>query len=149
MAASFDQIGQQFVQTYYTTFDTNRPALSTLYVCSFLSFFFSLTQYFSRFVLFHPISKPQQPQSMLTMGNKQHVGPQAVLECLQALGGKTSHQVEALDCQPTARGGVLVVVTGKISIDDAPPMNFNQTFQLFPVGSGYCILNDIFSLNLS
>ena len=121
MAASFDQIGQQFVQTYYTTFDTNRPALSTLY----------------------------QPQSMLTMGNKQHVGPQAVLECLQALGGKTTHQVEALDCQPTARGGVLVVVTGKISIDDAPPMNFNQTFQLFPVGSGYCILNDIFSLNLS
>ena len=34
-AASFDQIGQQFVQTYYNTFDTNRPALSALYVCFF------------------------------------------------------------------------------------------------------------------
>lgn len=86
---------------------------------------------------------------MLTMGDTQYVGPQAVLEKLQGLGGKTVHQVEALDCQPTARGGILVVVTGKISIDDAPPMNFNQTFQLFPVGTGYCILNDIFCLNLS
>jgi len=119
--ASFEEIAKQFIQTYYTTFDTNRPALSALF----------------------------QPQSMLSMLDKEFQGPQQVLEKLQSLGGKTQHQIECYDCQPTAQGGILIVVTGKISIDDAPPMNFNETFQLFPAGSQWCILNDIFSLNLS
>lgn len=86
---------------------------------------------------------------MLTMEQKQFVGPQQVMEKLQSLGDGIRHSVECVDCQPTARGGVLVVVTGKIMLgSDAAPMNFNQTFQLFPINTSYFVLNDIFRLNI-
>jgi hypothetical protein len=60
------------------------------------------------------------------------------------------HRVLSLDCQPTAAaaGSVLVVVTGQLSIDDGPGLNYNQTFQLMPAGQSYYVLNDIFRLNL-
>ncbi len=83
------------------------------------------------------------------MQDKQYQGPQQVLERLQSLGGTTQHVIESFDCQPTANGGILVVVTGKLGIDGGPPLNFNQTFQLFPIGTQWCILNDIFYINVS
>lgn len=51
------------------------------------------------------------------------------------------------DAQPTTDGGVLVLVTGQLLIDEEQrPMNFSQAFQLLKDASGYFVYNDIFKL---
>lgn len=87
---------------------------------------------------------------MLTFEGSKHVGQQAILEKLQGVAGsaKVSHAVRTLDVQPSAGGGLLVFVTGQLSIDGAPGMNYNQVFQLMPAGSSFYVLNDIFRLNI-
>ncbi|PGG98822.1 nuclear transport factor 2 [Polytolypa hystricis UAMH7299] len=112
---------EQFVQFYYKTFDENRAALAALY----------------------------RDQSMLTFETASVQGTAGILEKLTSLPfEKVVHQVSTLDAQPSNNGAIIVMVTGGLLVDNEErPMNYTQTFQLMPDGSGsYFVYNDIFKL---
>ncbi|OJJ85679.1 nuclear transport factor 2 family protein [Aspergillus glaucus CBS 516.65] len=120
--ADFRNIAEQFVQFYYNTFDNARGNLSGLY----------------------------REHSMLTFETESLQGSGPIAEKLISLPfAKVAHQVSTLDAQPSnEQGGILVMVTGALLIDEEQrPMNYTQTFQLQPDGSGsYFVFNDIFRL---
>ena len=86
---SFDQVGKQFVEHYYNTFDTNRANLGALY----------------------------QGQSMLTYEGEQFLGAQAIMDKLFALpsvrhniftfDGNVSQPMKFSQCFHLAVGGNL------------------------------------------
>ncbi|KAI5282343.1 Nuclear transport factor 2, partial [Ascosphaera aggregata] len=117
----FNTVAQQFVQFYYKTFDENRANLSGLY----------------------------RNESMLTFETASQQGTEAILEKLTSLPfSRVAHKVSTLDAQPTQNGGILVLVTGALLVDEeGRPMNYTQTFHLLPDGAGsYFVFNDIFRL---
>ncbi|KAL5002332.1 nuclear transport factor 2 [Aspergillus recurvatus] len=120
--ADFQNIAQQFVTFYYQTFDSNRAGLAPLY----------------------------RDQSMLTFETTAIQGVAGIIEKLTTLPfQKVQHQVSTLDAQPSGEhGGILVLVTGALLVDEEKnPMNYTQTFQLMPDGSGsYFVFNDVFRL---
>jgi hypothetical protein len=126
--AGAQQIAQQFVQQYYSTFDQNRQGVAAFY----------------------------QAQSRLTFEGQTFEGPQAILGKLMSLGGasgaaKVVHQAKTLDVQPGAtNNAMLVFVSGDLSIDGAPPLKFAQVFQLVQTGpQAFYVHNDLFRLNYS
>ncbi|KAF1980748.1 nuclear transport factor 2 [Aulographum hederae CBS 113979] len=121
MAGNFEDIAKQFVDFYYNTFDTNRPALGALY----------------------------RDQSMLTFEAGAVLGATGIVEKLTSLPfEKIKHQIATLDAQPSNEaGGILVLVTGALLIDEEQkPMNYTQSFQLVPEGGSYFVFNDVFRL---
>jgi len=122
MAVNFLEIGPAFAQHYYTTFDTNRVNLQTLY----------------------------KEQSLLTFENEQFMGMQAIMTKLTTLQFQTvQHKITTCDPQPTPGGGILVMVTGDLCVDGnvATPLKYAQTFILMPDGASWYVHNDIFRLN--
>ena len=61
---------------------------------------------------------------------------------------KVVHKVGTLDAQPNPNGGAIILVTGQLLVDEEQnPMNYTQTFQLFPTDKGtYFVYNDVFKL---
>eukprot|EP00931_Biecheleriopsis_adriatica_P107677 TRINITY_DN81_c0_g1_i1.p2 TRINITY_DN81_c0_g1~~TRINITY_DN81_c0_g1_i1.p2 ORF type:complete len:123 (+),score=24.25 TRINITY_DN81_c0_g1_i1:87-455(+) len=120
---AFQQIGEQFCQHYYQTFDSNRSALAPLY----------------------------GDQSMLTFEGEQFQGAQNITQKIASLPfQKVQHQIVKADCQPTINDGVVIFVTGNLLVDDNQnPLKFAQIFTLFkgPTGNYYCH-NDMFRLNI-
>ncbi|KAF2280103.1 putative nuclear transport factor NTF-2 [Westerdykella ornata] len=117
----FEAIGKQFVQFYYSTFDTNRSALSSLY----------------------------RDESMLTFETDKIAGVAAIVEKLTNLPfQKVEHKTDSVDAQPAdAEGGILVLVTGALLTEGQErPMSFVQTFHLKQAGGSYFVFNDIFRL---
>merc|ERR1719480_514702 len=102
---SFQQVGEQFVQHYYGTFDSNRQNLAPLYGQS----------------------------SMLTFEGEQFQGAQAIVQKLASLPfRKVAHQIVKCDCHPNpGENGVIIFVTGNLVVDDSPnPLKFAQVFYL-------------------
>eukprot|EP00741_Cyanophora_paradoxa_P025204 tig00000350_g24329.t1 len=123
MTQQFEQVGQAFVQHYYTVFDQDRRQLHPLY----------------------------QGDSMLTFEGQPFLGTEKIVEKLVNLSfQKIAHKVITCDCQPTAANGILVFVAGDLMVDDSPhPMKFSQVFNLKPLPTGsYYVYNDMFRLNL-
>ncbi|KAK8069311.1 nuclear transport factor 2 (NTF2) domain-containing protein [Apiospora phragmitis] len=120
MAANFEEVAKQFVTFYYSQFDTDRKTLSALY----------------------------RENSMLTFESSASLGAQAIVEKLSGLPfQQVKHQVATLDAQPSTGGGVLVLVTGQLLVDEEQrPMNYTQTFHLVPEGGSFFVFNDIFKL---
>ncbi|KAK7943203.1 nuclear transport factor 2 (ntf-2) [Apiospora hydei] len=120
MAANFEEVAKQFVTFYYSQFDTDRKTLSALY----------------------------RENSMLTFESSASLGAQAIVEKLSGLPfQQVKHQVSTLDAQPSTGGGVLVLVTGQLLVDEEQrPMNYTQTFHLVPEGGSFFVFNDIFKL---
>mmetsp|Transcript_54764 Transcript_54764/g.138317 ORF Transcript_54764/g.138317 Transcript_54764/m.138317 type:complete len:124 (-) Transcript_54764:173-544(-) len=121
---SFQQIGEQFVQHYYQTFDTNRAGLAALY----------------------------GDTSMLTFEGEQFQGAQNITGKLTSLQfQKVQHQIVKCDCQPNpSENGVIIFVTGSLLVDDNQnPLKFAQVFYLKqgPTGNYFC-QNDLFRLNI-
>ncbi|KOC16292.1 putative nuclear transport factor NTF-2 [Aspergillus flavus AF70] len=120
--ADFTAVAQQFVEFYYKTFDENRASLAGLY----------------------------RDNSMLTFETESILGAANVVAKLTSLPfQKVQHQVNTLDAQPSnEQGGILVLVTGALLVDEEQrPMNYTQTFQLLPDGTGsYFVYNDVFRL---
>ncbi|KAF5386570.1 hypothetical protein D9615_001918 [Tricholomella constricta] len=116
-------IAKQFTDFYYTTFDTNRANLNSLY----------------------------RPESMLSWEGSPIMGVNAIVEKITGLPfAKVQHRVTTLDAQPSSPSvaSLLVSVTGLLVIDDNEnPLQFSQIFQLIPDGSSYYVYNDIFRLN--
>jgi hypothetical protein len=123
-AGNFQQVGEQFCQHYYATFDRNRAELAPLYADT----------------------------SMLSFEGDQVQGAAAIVGKLTTLQfQKVQHQIVKVDCQPSpANNGVLIFVTGNLLIDDNQnPLKFAQMFQLCqgPSGNFFC-QNDMFRLNV-
>ncbi|GJC81251.1 nuclear transport factor 2 [Colletotrichum tofieldiae] len=113
--------GKQFIEFYYNQFDSDRKGLASLY----------------------------REQSMLTFESASSLGVNSIVEKLSSLPFvKVKHQVTTLDAQPTLEGGIIILVTGQLLVDEEQrPMNYTQAFQLLRDPSGnYFVFNDIFKL---
>ncbi|KAM0322325.1 hypothetical protein ACHAQA_009615 [Verticillium albo-atrum] len=118
---NFEEVAKQFVEFYYNQFDSDRKGLTNLY----------------------------REQSMLTFESSSVLGATPITEKLSSLPfEKVKHQVSTLDSQPTVEGGIIILITGQLLVDEEQrPMNFSQTFQLMRDPSGnYFVFNDIFKL---
>lgn len=86
---------------------------------------------------------------MLSFEGEQFLGVEGIMGKLQSLPSM-QHAASSFDYQPTLSNGILAFVTGQLSIDNGPPMNYTQVFHLAVGGpSGYYVYNDIFRLNLA
>ncbi|MFF2117044.1 nuclear transport factor 2 family protein [Kitasatospora sp. NPDC058184] len=123
----FTSIANSFVQHYYATFDggsATRNNLASLY----------------------------RPESMLTWEGKQVQGQAGIIETINKPElAVVKHSVASSDAQPAPGGGVLVLVTGNLAVDNAfdKPMQFTETFNLQPIPGqpgGFFIYNQVFRL---
>ncbi len=103
----FEQIGQQFVDHYYATFDSDRSRLSALYAGMHYAHV-SIISYHS-------------DNSMLTFGGERLAGRQAIVQKLVSLPfQQVRHEVLDKDFQPNpATNGVVILVTGEL-INSSP-----------------------------
>eukprot|EP00923_Selenidium_pygospionis_P056829 GHVN01099234.1.p1 GENE.GHVN01099234.1~~GHVN01099234.1.p1 ORF type:complete len:128 (+),score=20.20 GHVN01099234.1:147-530(+) len=115
-------VGTQFVQHYYQTFAGNREGLASLY----------------------------SDESMMTYEDTQVRGAAAIVDKLKSLTfTKIQHVAQKCDIQPAPGNGVIVFVTGDVSIDEGAPLKYAQCFNLQPnPNGGYYIFNDLFRLNI-
>ena len=105
---SFEEVGKQFVEHYYNTFDTNRANLGALYT----------------------------EQSMLSYEGEQLMGVAGIMGKLGGMPS-IKHNLLTFDAQPTFNNGILCFVSGDLIIDGnaEQPMKFAQSFQLIPGGA--------------
>ncbi|KAK4044236.1 hypothetical protein C8A01DRAFT_42911 [Parachaetomium inaequale] len=119
----FQTVATQFVTHYYTTFDDDRKNLAGLY----------------------------RDNSMLTFEGAQSLGVAGIVEKLTNLPfRKVKHQFSEPDAQPTPNGGIIILVTGQLVVDDEQrPLPYSQAFQLCqdPAGAWF-VFNDVFKLVL-
>ncbi|KAG7286636.1 Nuclear transport factor 2 [Staphylotrichum longicolle] len=123
MATDFQGIATQFVTHYYTTFDTDRKSLAGLY----------------------------RENSMLTFEGAQSLGAASIVEKLTGLPfQKVKHEFGPPDAQPTPNGGIIILVTGQLVVDDeSRPLPYSQAFQLCQDANGqWFVFNDVFKLVL-
>mmetsp|Transcript_996 Transcript_996/g.2508 ORF Transcript_996/g.2508 Transcript_996/m.2508 type:complete len:123 (+) Transcript_996:469-837(+) len=121
MGDQYQQIGEAFVKHYYSTFDTNRAGLVSLY----------------------------QGNSMLSFEGETFMGAEAIVQKLANLSfQRVQHQVTTFDVQPVVAAqpnSILVFVSGQLLVDDSTnPIKFSQTFHLMPKEGGYWVHNDMF-----
>ncbi|KAM5542635.1 hypothetical protein V8D89_003596 [Ganoderma adspersum] len=121
--ADIQSIAKQFTDFYYSTFDTNRAGLQSLY----------------------------RDVSMLSWEGTPLVGASNITEKIVSLPfQKVQHKVTTLDAQPSSPtlASLIVSVTGLLVVDDSPnPLQYSQIFHLIPDGGSYYVYNDIFRLN--
>ncbi|BFZ65152.1 Nuclear transport factor 2 [Saitoella coloradoensis] len=119
----FNALAVQFTDFYYNTFDTDRSQLTALY----------------------------RDHSMLSFEGAQIQGTAAIVEKLASLPfARVKHRISTRDAQPSSpsSGGVLVMVTGELQIDDeTTTQRYSQVFHLVPEGGSYYVFNDVFRLN--
>ncbi|KAJ5504086.1 Nuclear transport factor 2 Eukaryote [Penicillium fimorum] len=124
----FQAVSNSFVQHYFSTFDNAdaRDNLSSLY----------------------------RPESMLVWEGSQHQGAQNIISALTKPElKKVKTNINTIDATPSTNGGVLVVVTGNLAIDNAfdKPLIFTATFSLQPIpgqAGGFFVYSHIFRLLL-
>ncbi|KAL0705328.1 hypothetical protein Bca4012_071753 [Brassica carinata] len=134
-----DAVAKAFVEHYYTTFDSNRAGLVSLY----------------------------QEGSMLTFEGQKIQGSQNIVAKLTSLPfQQCKHNITTVDCQPSGpAGGMLVFVSGNLQLaGEQHALKFSQTlltyacsirlllltFEMFHLVSNqgnYYVFNDIFRLN--
>ncbi|KAF9430227.1 Nuclear transport factor 2 [Podila epigama] len=116
---SYEAIGKQFVEFYYSTFDSGRANLGPIY----------------------------RADSMLSFEGSQVAGSEGIVSKLAKLPfTKVAHRIVTQDYQPIG-GDIVVLVTGQLIIDEESNIQqFSQTFYLKNDGSGFYVQNDIFRL---
>ncbi|KAL0574579.1 Nuclear transport factor 2 [Marasmius crinis-equi] len=121
--ADINAIAKQFTDFYYSTFDSNRANLTSLY----------------------------RDHSMLTWEGAPFQSANAIVEKITNLPfQKVQHKVLTIDAQPSSPqvASLICSVTGLLMVDDSPnPLQFSQIFHLIPDGGSYYVYNDIFRLN--
>lgn len=100
-----DAVAKAFVDYYYTTFDTNRAGLASVY----------------------------QESSVLSFEGQKYQGTQSISGKLTGLPfQQCKHQINTVDCQPSgAAGGMLVFVSGNLSLPgEQHALKFSQVLLL-------------------
>ena len=90
---------------------------------------------------------------MLSFENEGYQGKEKIMTKL--VNGvkfqKIQHLPKTLDCQPSAQGGLLVMVTGQLKVDqEKNPLLFSEMFHLLPTDKTmkqFWVQNCIFRLN--
>ncbi len=122
----FNAVGKQFVEFYYTVYDSDRSKLANLFADS----------------------------SMLSFEGEQFMGPTAIMGKLTSLGFQTvKHEIVTLDSHPVPQSsGVLCFVVGRLVVDGGMdrPLMFSECFHLAPLpgGQGFYVQNCVFRLSL-
>mmetsp|Transcript_31858 Transcript_31858/g.28895 ORF Transcript_31858/g.28895 Transcript_31858/m.28895 type:complete len:132 (+) Transcript_31858:33-428(+) len=119
-----EDIARQFVEAYYTTLQNNKEEMIQFYT---------------------------EDSIMSSEGNHQK-GTKEIQDRLDGLSfKKINHEVVSMDAHPSPiENGLLIMITGKMKMDDDPPFKFAQTFHLVPNNNGgYFCANDIFRLVMS
>ncbi|XP_055804132.1 nuclear transport factor 2B-like isoform X2 [Solanum dulcamara] len=96
-----DAVSKAFVDYYYSTFDTNRTGLASVY----------------------------QESSVLTFEGQKYQGTQSIADKLTGLPfQQCKHHINTVDCQPSgAVGGMLVFVSGNLNLPgEQHPLKFSQ-----------------------
>jgi len=116
-----DQLAQQFVETYYTTFQKNKNDLLQFYT----------------------------EDSIMSFEGNHNKGIKEISDRIEQLSFESiKHEIISLDAHPSViQGAILITVTGNMQTDNDPALKFVQVFHLVPNGSGgYFCANDIFRL---
>jgi hypothetical protein len=101
---------QAFISYYYQLFESNRPALGTLY----------------------------QEQSMLTFEGQKFQGTQNIINKLQQLPfGACKVNLSSKDFQPSVSGGIMVFVTGNIAVGAWSLLAAETRLKLLWVAAGF------------
>ena len=115
--APFEEIAHNFVREYYKRVQTGRDSVGGLY----------------------------GPNSLLTWEGAKIQGAAKIQDKVKSQP-KLQYKIDKVDAQPMPSNGVLVLVVGKLKIDNDNALNFSQSFTLLPnptkSGSYYCH-NDI------
>lgn len=110
---------KSFIEFYYSTYDSNRAALVSLY----------------------------RPQSCYTTETIRLRGAEKILEQLQSLPG-VQHDPSSITADVQQVNGnqiLLVFVTGRLLLaEESNPLNFSETFLLLQEGQNYFVGNHIF-----
>eukprot|EP00762_Andalucia_godoyi_P007426 ANDGO_07805.mRNA.1 Nuclear transport factor 2 len=115
--ASNDQIAHEFVKYYYQTFENARGQLGALF----------------------------GPQSVMTFEGRMFMGPEDIAKKLTSLPfASCVHTISTIDTQASPAGGLIVFVSGHISLDGANPLPFSEIFHLVPAGNSVCVSNNMF-----
>merc|ERR1712086_12504 len=117
-------IAPQFLQHYYGLYDTDRSQLAAMFT----------------------------NDSSLTFEGQEFKGQQAIIQKLTSLTfTSVKHDLSTARCdvQTTSNNGIFILVTGVLSVDNAPPLNFCDTFILHQNGASWYIHNMMFRLNVS
>lgn len=118
-----DSLSKEFVEHYYSQFDTNRQSVVGLY----------------------------QEDSMLTFEGQKIYGVQAISEKFESLGfQQCKHIISTVDCQLSGpAGGMLVFVSGHLQLPgEEHLLSFSQLFHIVPSHQGsFYLFNDVFRLN--
>eukprot|EP00486_Rosalina_sp_Unknown_P005912 CAMPEP_0201569990 /NCGR_PEP_ID=MMETSP0190_2-20130828/12017_1 /ASSEMBLY_ACC=CAM_ASM_000263 /TAXON_ID=37353 /ORGANISM="Rosalina sp." /LENGTH=125 /DNA_ID=CAMNT_0047993007 /DNA_START=130 /DNA_END=507 /DNA_ORIENTATION=- len=116
-----NSIGKAFCGHYYSTFDSNRAHLASLF----------------------------SDKSMMTYEGSQHQGQSSIMEKLTKLNFKqVKHDAKTMDVQPSGAGGLLVIVTGDIFVDGGKNgIKYSEVFHLMKNGNSFFIHNLVFRLN--
>jgi hypothetical protein len=118
-AAAVD-VAKPFIEYYFRTYDTQRTSLAALY----------------------------RQQSVFSFEDDVRQGPAAIMEKIAAMP-RVAHDAASITCDVQQVNGnalLLVFLTGRLSIDEAHPLNFSETFLLVQEGQSYFVGNDIFRL---
>ncbi|EGG18481.1 4-hydroxyphenylpyruvate dioxygenase [Cavenderia fasciculata] len=171
---SATEIGQQFVQHYYNCFDNDKKQLQSLYdvvgdddngcdddndyndnIDSIVDVIVDIAyDNDNEWATLLQTSNQTNPtnnyanESHLTYEKNSFKGQAKIMEFFGNLNMQVKRQITSFDCQPTPNG-VLVLVTGNMSIDGNPPLKFTQVFNLYKTAASYILLNDFFRLNES
>jgi len=117
------QVAQAFLSFFYQTFDSDRSKLGAVY----------------------------QKSSMLTWEGNNCLGSDNIVRKLMELKfKKTSHVPRNTDVQPSGCGGLIIVVSGDLKLDDDQnPLKFVDVFHIMPTDKtmrGWWIHNHVFRL---
>ena len=113
-----NEIATSFLNTYYTTMMNSRDQLINFYT----------------------------ENSMLTNEGKNYSGLKEITERIESFSFKSiNFQFSEYDLQPSPYpNGLLIFVTGSLTLDGDTTFNFAHTFQLLPNNNGYYIHNEMF-----
>eukprot|EP01053_Blabericola_migrator_P003980 Blabericola_migrator_1__3979@NODE_2204_length_3128_cov_216_193074_g1388_i0_p2_GENE_NODE_2204_length_3128_cov_216_193074_g1388_i0NODE_2204_length_3128_cov_216_193074_g1388_i0_p2_ORF_typecomplete_len125_score16_96NTF2/PF02136_20/6_4e24Mtr2/PF10429_9/0_027SnoaL_2/PF12680_7/0_052_NODE_2204_length_3128_cov_216_193074_g1388_i0202576 len=118
MSVSPEQIATQFLETYYAAFRSDRSMMKRFY----------------------------NENSVLRWEKDDYRGPENIGECFQKISARTVDfpSIESA-IQVVPGNGLLILVTGHVTIDGDTPLGFSQVFLLLPaVGGSWYINNEMF-----
>jgi len=120
---SHDDIARQFVQFYYSAFDSDRNRLRDLY----------------------------GQDSWLSFEGAKVKGQNEIIAKLVSLPfTNPQHRIDTVDAQACPNNGILVFVSGALITEgESHPQRFSQIFNLQPLpgSNSFFIFNDMFRLN--